>query len=139
TRAAPFWARYAWLGGYAATADSAAAADRAIAAAPKFSPMPAFLVRGAVAAMRGEVERLAGHLEEAAPLLEAAAVAGVSATEPLLFVRTRYRLGLLYEAKQDKDRACAAFKAVVDRWGTAKPKSVTADAAREHMKTLECP
>jgi hypothetical protein len=28
---------------------------------------------------------------------------------------------------------------VLDRWGTAKPRSVTADIARDRVKQLACP
>jgi hypothetical protein len=42
------------------------------------------------------------------------------------------------ETKKDTEGACAAYKVVLDRWGHAKPRSVTADQARERAKALGC-
>ena len=47
-------------------------------------------------------------------------------------------LGEALEAKGDKDGACVAYGEVLVHWGNAKPRSVTADKARAHMKTLGC-
>ena len=47
-------------------------------------------------------------------------------------------MGPALETTGDKRGACAAYETVVDRWGKAKPRSTTADKARERVKTLVC-
>jgi eukaryotic-like serine/threonine-protein kinase len=47
-------------------------------------------------------------------------------------------LGKAFEAKGDKQGACAAYKVLLDRWGKAKPRSVSADEARARSKALGC-
>jgi eukaryotic-like serine/threonine-protein kinase len=47
-------------------------------------------------------------------------------------------LGQAREKKGDKPGACAAYSVVLDYWGHAKPKSVTANETRLRTKTLDC-
>ena len=42
-------------------------------------------------------------------------------------------LGMAFEAKGNHDGACAAYGTVLQRWGHAKPRPVSAD------KALGCP
>ena len=35
--------------------------------------------------------------------------------------------------------ACASYRVVRERWGTARPRSVTAEKALARMKALACP
>ncbi len=42
------------------------------------------------------------------------------------------------EKKGDKAGACDSYGKVLDRWGKAKPRSVTADKARDRSKALSC-
>lgn len=52
--------------------------------------------------------------------------------------RANLLLGKAREQLGDQDGACAAYQKVLDRWGDAKPRSVSADDARAHMKKLAC-
>jgi hypothetical protein len=49
-----------------------------------------------------------------------------------------YQLGTVLEARGDKDRACASYQVVLDRWASAKT-SVAAKAAAKRAKALRCP
>jgi eukaryotic-like serine/threonine-protein kinase len=42
------------------------------------------------------------------------------------------------EASGDDPGACEAYRAVLDRWGGAKPRSMTAEAARARVRALAC-
>jgi serine/threonine-protein kinase len=81
---------------------------------------------------------LAGKVDEAIPLLErqAATCKPLDAIVPA--TRARFQLGRAREAKGDVAGACAEYARVLARWGSAKPKSVTADAARARMRALAC-
>jgi hypothetical protein len=54
------------------------------------------------------------------------------------WVHTHLYLGELDEQSGDKPSACAHYAKVLDRWGHAKPRSVTADEARAHATKLGC-
>jgi serine/threonine-protein kinase len=83
----------------------------------------------------GELLRQGGRLDEALPRLRAEA-------ERCSFdvdrVRARLGLGLALEEKHDVPGACASYAAVVAQWGGAKPRSVTAEAAKARIKALGC-
>jgi serine/threonine-protein kinase len=92
----------------------------------------------------GRVLLLAGRPAEAIPRLEAAA----SSCEPLTgyntftfippIVRAALLLGEAREATGDRGGACEAYSRVLQRWGGAKPRSVTAEDARSRAKRLGC-
>jgi serine/threonine-protein kinase len=42
------------------------------------------------------------------------------------------------EASGDGVGACEAYRTVLDRWGSAKPRSTTAEAARARVRALGC-
>jgi eukaryotic-like serine/threonine-protein kinase len=86
----------------------------------------------------GRVFLLAGQIDKAIPLLENASKQCWLRRFPLEIPRASYFLGLALEAKGDKPGACAAYQKVIDRWGAAKPKSVTATLAKEHAAALAC-
>jgi len=46
--------------------------------------------------------------------------------------------GRLDEEAGDKASACRHYGIILDRWGHAKPRSVTADEARAHVAKLGC-
>jgi eukaryotic-like serine/threonine-protein kinase len=54
------------------------------------------------------------------------------------WVHSHLYLGELDEQAGNKPSACAHYAKVLERWGHAKPRSVTADEAREHAKALGC-
>jgi serine/threonine-protein kinase len=45
----------------------------------------------------------------------------------------------LDEQDGNKPSACAHYAKILERWGHAKPRSVTADEARARSKALACP
>ncbi|WP_438008269.1 hypothetical protein WME89_05915 [Sorangium sp. So ce321] len=57
---------------------------------------------------------------------------------PRKYVRIGWFLGQALEQTGDTPGACAAYQSVIDRWGDAKPQSVTADSARARMKAIGC-
>jgi serine/threonine-protein kinase len=81
---------------------------------------------------------LVGRIDEAIPMLERAAGTCRPLDAIVPFTRARFHLGRAREAKGDTAGACAEYARVLDRWGSAKPKSVTADAARARMRALGC-
>jgi len=50
----------------------------------------------------------------------------------------RLLLGTALEQTGDRQGACEQYQAVLSRWGNAKPRSVTADTARQKSKALGC-
>ena len=47
-------------------------------------------------------------------------------------------LGRALERTGQREAACASYRRVLDRWGHAKPRSVTADDARARLARLGC-
>jgi serine/threonine protein kinase/tetratricopeptide (TPR) repeat protein len=87
----------------------------------------------------GHVLLLAGKPSDAVPYLRRAAHNCLALTEPFEHLHASFDLGQALEATGDKPGACAAYKVVLTHWGNAKPRSVTAEKAREHAKALSCP
>lgn len=52
--------------------------------------------------------------------------------------RDHYYLGLAREAAGDRAAACTSYRALLDRWGGAKPRSTTVERARERSAVLGC-
>jgi eukaryotic-like serine/threonine-protein kinase len=81
---------------------------------------------------------LAGRKEEARPILESLARICSGALSAMPWVHSHLYLGELDEEAGDKPSACAHYAKVLERWGHAKPRSVTADEARTRSKRLGC-
>jgi serine/threonine protein kinase len=130
-----------WVFAYAATALTAGEAKGAIDALPRFVPLTSFM-QGQTPiepdAYAGRTYWLAGKPAEAIPYLKRAVDNCTAPLEPAVHMHAALNLGQALEATGDKAGACAAFKVVVDRWGNAKPRSVTAEKARERAKALAC-
>jgi serine/threonine-protein kinase len=90
-------------------------------------------------ALAGHTLVLAGKTAEALPLLRRSAGNCFAFDWPYLHVRSQLELGRVLAQTGDTPGACDAYAQVVARWGNAKPKSVTADAAREAARRLRCP
>jgi serine/threonine-protein kinase len=54
-------------------------------------------------------------------------------------MRARFELARGYETKGNVAGACDQYAWVVSRWGNAKPRSVSAEAAKAKMRALHCP
>jgi serine/threonine-protein kinase len=70
--------------------------------------------------------------------LRAAAASCSALQAPIDHTRAQLDLGRALEQTGDAGGACAAYKIVIDRWGAAKPRSVTADFARVRRRALAC-
>jgi serine/threonine-protein kinase len=130
-----------WTFAYAATARTPEEARAAIAAAPRFAPLTSYLFGGHLDADAyvGEAYLLAGQPEEAARYLSRAVANCTALLSVGVHTRAALHLGQALEAASDTPGACAAYKIVLDRWGHARPRSVSADLARERAKALACP
>jgi eukaryotic-like serine/threonine-protein kinase len=127
-----------WWFAYAEPARDADDALAALAVLPRFPPMVAAPGRDPwYDASLGDVYRLAARYREALPYYRrsAAACTGDSFSR----VRSLMGLGLASEMLGDGAWACAAYRGVLDLWGSARPRSITADGARAHVAALGCP
>jgi serine/threonine-protein kinase len=129
-----------WELGYALPVETAAEADAALAIAP--TPLPRlhsnqFHREGLEA--NGRTLLLAGRTSEAVASLRLAASACSALQVPLEHTRASFHLGQALEATGDVAGACAAYRVVLDRWATARPRSVTSERAKERAKALACP
>jgi serine/threonine-protein kinase len=82
---------------------------------------------------------LAGRTDDAVPFLERAVATCLVLDDPVGHTRAWAALARVRDARGDTQGACAAFRVVLDRWGSARPRSVTADAARSRLRALSCP
>ena len=137
---APLWyRRYLWAHGFAATVDTADDAREALAALPEYEPLPDYYPKALAEAHVGHALLLGGRTDEALPWLERAVRTCRVLELPVLHTRAQLWLGMAREAKGDKDAACAAYRVVRERWGKAKPPSMTAQKAAERLRALSCP
>jgi serine/threonine-protein kinase len=86
----------------------------------------------------GKTLLLADRAREAEPYLRAAASCCDGFELPLLHARNQLLLGRSREAIDDRPGACAAYQALLDRWGKTKPLPATASAARTRSRALRC-
>jgi serine/threonine-protein kinase len=127
-----------WLPAYAAIATTPDDGREALAALPRFSPLPTWWTATMWTAAIGRVRLLAGDPDGALPLLQRGSAVCLALSNPVERVRARLDLGRAREALGDHDGACRDYAWVAARWGNAKPRSATADSARDRMKALGC-
>jgi tetratricopeptide (TPR) repeat protein len=128
-----------WVVGKAAVARTEAEAREALAESPMKRPHayhPQTDVSQVIAVL-GELAFLAGRYDEALPRLEEAARACTALDDPIRHIVATYHLGVVYESRKEKAKACAAYKVVLRRWGQAD-ESLTAKAASKRAKALGC-
>jgi serine/threonine-protein kinase len=124
-----------------AVADSAATPDLARRALEMLAHPPTLRPHaetGGAAFILGRLLFLARDFRGARPYLEAAAHECNAFNRAVGEVRAASMLGEVDEALKDEKGACAAYATVLDRWGRATPKSVTADRARGRARALRC-
>jgi eukaryotic-like serine/threonine-protein kinase len=126
-----------WIASYAAPAASAGEAQQALAALPDGAIVGAETTWLSEAQV-GHAYLLAGRVDDAIPFLQRAASSCLALEDVFVHTRALLDLGTALEKKGDKAGACVSYKRVVDRWGRAKPKSSTADAARARVTALGC-
>ncbi len=132
------FAPFRWAMIYAGFAETQEEANEAFAVLPLFLPLPPDSRRTmSFAADYGKAAALAGRFDEAIPLLELVTRACIALDSPGLQTRSFFFLGQAREGKGDLEGARKAYQIVVDRWGTAKPKSVTAEKAKARLHQLE--
>jgi serine/threonine protein kinase len=127
-----------WLEGYAAPAQTRDEAEAALAALPDYAPLASLTLRGWTVPAMAKVHALAGRWSEALPELRLVTSSCHALADPLAYVRTELAFGEALEASGATEGACAAYRAVLQRWGGAK-RSVTAAAASAHERALGCP
>ncbi|MGO8995019.1 MAG: protein kinase domain-containing protein [Polyangiaceae bacterium] len=129
-----------WLEGYAAPAETREEAVEALAVLSDYEPMPPLVVTGSTVPAMAKVHALAGRSHEALPELVSVTWSCRALAEPIGVTRAQLQLGQVLEATGDVAGACAAYGAVIDRWGPAKrtATSVTAAAALARVKLLAC-
>ncbi|HWL89679.1 MAG TPA: hypothetical protein VNO21_27940, partial [Polyangiaceae bacterium] len=133
-----------WALTWGTKVDSKADAMEAMADAPPGEPREAarhFHVAwriGVLDAYAGRIFLYAGDPARAAPLLESGARACQSIYYPFVNVRAHLWLGMAKEKLGDTAGACSAYRFVVDRWGHATPRSVTAGEAARRLRALDC-
>ena len=115
--------------------DGAALAMKALDGVP--TPPTAFFSAGLQPL--GHALALAGRADDAAHWLEKASRACNVLGFPLKSTWAHFGLGELREKSGDKAGACAAYRVVLGRWGSAKPTSTTAERARARVRALGCP
>jgi serine/threonine-protein kinase len=135
-----------WSYAYASPASTASEAQAALDALADYGPpSPSvgnyndpFGRLGSPEADLGHVYLLAGRLDEAIDHLRRAVATCDVFPSTIDHVRAALNLGRALEQKGDKAGACDAYTRVLAQWGNAKPRSVTADAARKQSKALGC-
>jgi len=137
-RTSPDYARYLWIWGYALPAETPAEASLALSYLPKMGPLPPYAPQTLAWAHVGNTYLLAGRASDAVPYLERATATCVALFDPVVHTQALLSLGRAREEAGKRDEACAAYVVVLDRWGAAKPRSRTADEARERVKALGC-
>lgn len=126
-----------WSNRYGSFVETEAEARDAIAKMPAvIAPvmaagrwLPVDLNVGRALALAGEVERSRPHLERVARSCSALA-------DPMVFMQGQLYYGMALEKAGDAQRAREAYEAILARWGKARPKSLTANKARERLKAL---
>jgi serine/threonine-protein kinase len=136
-----------WNYAYASTALTPTEARAALDALPALGP-PAQIVGlsgwgfssrwGSPDADAGRVYLLAGQVDEAIVHLKRAAAECNVFDSTIDHVHAALDLGRALEQKGDVQGACDAYGKVLAQWGHAKPRSVSADAARARVTALKC-
>jgi serine/threonine-protein kinase len=134
----PSMGRYMWFYAWAAPAQTPEEANEALAQVPRYSPLPVFRPLSLANGAEGRVRFLAGQLDAAIPMLERARATCRALEDPVEHTRIYAVLGEALEQKGDAVGACVAYGVVLQRWGHAKPRSVTAERVRGRVARLRC-
>ncbi|MEP7122851.1 MAG: protein kinase [Byssovorax sp.] len=137
-RALPNFRSFLWMHAFPGLAGTRDEALEALAVEPGYNALPAFRPKTLAVADVGHALLLAGRTAEAIPRLEEATRSCRALEHPVLHTRAHDWLGTAREAIGDRAGACAAYQVVLDRWGAARPRSITADHARERSRALGC-
>lgn len=128
-----------WTYAYASTAETKEEANEALAVLPEYTPLSSFVYHAGIPdAEVGSVYLLAGRVDDAIEYLTKAVATCGAFRHPFVHTHAALQLGQALEAKGDPHAACRAYQKVIDRWGHAKPRSISADTAKGRMKALSC-
>jgi serine/threonine-protein kinase len=127
-----------WVAAWAAPASTRQEAEAAIDALPAFGGVPPFNPNLPSQALVGHAYLLAERTDDAVAALRSGTAACTLLIEPVASTRAWAELGAALEAKGDAPGACRAYRIVLDRWGRAKPRSITAGKARARVAALAC-
>jgi serine/threonine-protein kinase len=130
---------FVWLHGYAAVAETPDDAARALTEMPKYAAPPPLSLFALGDASIGNTYMLAGQNGEALGWLQRAAASCRAVESPFLHTQAHLLLARLRANAGARDEACAAYHVVLARWGSARSRSVTAEAARKEADALGCP
>jgi tetratricopeptide (TPR) repeat protein len=86
----------------------------------------------------GKARFLAGQIDDAIPMLQRAAKACFVLDAPVDTARAVAMLGDALAQRDDKAGACAAYGAVMARWKSASPRSVTLESVKKSAAKLGC-
>ncbi|WP_394843653.1 protein kinase [Pendulispora brunnea] len=89
-------------------------------------------------AFEGRIALAAGEYESAVKSLEASVKPCFRLEQPFPNTRAHFWLGQAKEYTGDVAGACNAYGVVLQRWGNAKPRSVTAENAKKRAHALGC-
>jgi serine/threonine-protein kinase len=128
-----------WPHAYAETVETAEEAKEALAAVPGDAPIPPFSPLTFLVGDIGRTMFLGGRNEEAVRWLRNAAESCYGLEFPIEHTRASYWYGQALERAGDRDGACKAYRRVLDRWGAAKPRSITAAGAAVRARAMGCP
>jgi serine/threonine-protein kinase len=126
------------LGWVMYSAMSATTREDAVAALASVPPEVAGMTWDVAHLAMGHLYALAGRSDEAAAALEAGLLGCEVLRMAVARVRAHVELAGVYEAKGDAARACEQHRWVVQRWGGAKPRSITAEGSRRALARLRC-
>jgi serine/threonine-protein kinase len=136
----PELANHVWFLAWAGVAFNPDEAREALDALPRFSPLPVLdEVDLRAQENLGRVLLLAGKARDAVTHLRRAASECFAPADLVVHLNASEELGEALEATGERDGACKSYADVLSRWGHARPRSITADAARTHAKKLGCP
>ncbi len=137
-RVTPVARNYLWMHAYASTAYSAEEAKSALDVLSRQAPLPPFRPETLADAYVGRTYLLTGRTDDAITWLGQATQSCAALQFPFEQTRAFLWLGQAKESKGDTKGACGAYRVVLDRWGQAKPKSVSAEHARARVSALGC-
>ncbi|WP_394834946.1 protein kinase [Pendulispora rubella] len=96
------------------------------------------LIPALAKAFEGRIAVVAGEYAQASAALESATKSCDNLEQPFVSTRAFLWLGEAKEGTADKQAACDAYGVVLQRWGNAKPRSVSAEEAKRRSRALGC-
>ncbi|WP_394833162.1 protein kinase [Pendulispora rubella] len=97
-----------------------------------------YIVPVMVDAFEGRIALAAGQYDTAASLLESSVKPCFKLEQPFTNTRAYFWLGETKERMGDVAGACNAYRIVLQRWGNAKPRSITGDETKRRVRALGC-